>query len=223
MKVALTGGTGFIGSHVLTELQEHGHEVVALVRDDSQADIVAARGATPVVADLYDRPTVVSLLRGADGAVHTASPGDDTSANLDSAVADAAIDAFSGTGRPYIHISGLWVYGANPQITEDSPFNAPAMVSWREPIERRVLGASGHARRRDRVRRGLRRRRRRGSRAAARLAARRRRQPDHARHGRAALAHGPRRGPRRFLPARAGGRLGSRLLRHRRWGQPDRP
>jgi len=142
MKVALTGATGFIGSHVLTELQEHGHEVVALVRDDSQADIVAARGATPVVVDLYDRPTVVSLLRGADGAVHTASPGDDTSANLDSAVADAAIDAFSGTGRPYIHISGLWVYGPNPQITEDSPFNAPALVSWREPIERRVLGAS---------------------------------------------------------------------------------
>ena len=42
MRVALTGATGFIGSHVLTELQEHGHEVMALVRDDAQADIVAA-------------------------------------------------------------------------------------------------------------------------------------------------------------------------------------
>jgi len=29
MKVTLTGSTGFIGSHILTELQEHGHEVTA--------------------------------------------------------------------------------------------------------------------------------------------------------------------------------------------------
>ena len=63
MRVALTGATGFIGSHVLTELQEHGHEVTALVRDDAQADVVAARGATPTVVDLYDRPGVVSVLK----------------------------------------------------------------------------------------------------------------------------------------------------------------
>jgi nucleoside-diphosphate-sugar epimerase len=143
MKVALTGATGFIGSHVLTELGEHGHEVTALIRDDGQADIVAARGATPAVVDLYDRPTVLSLLSDADGAIHTASPGDETSANLDSAVADAAIEAFAGTGKPYFHISGQWIYGANPAITEESALNAPALVSWREPIERRVLDAKG--------------------------------------------------------------------------------
>jgi uncharacterized protein YbjT (DUF2867 family) len=116
--------------------------VTALVRDDAQADTVAARGATPVVIDLYDRPAVAMLLGNADGAIHTASPGDATSANLDSAVADAVIDAFAGTGKPYLQISGLWIYGANPAITEGSPVNAPAMVSWKEPIERRVLGAT---------------------------------------------------------------------------------
>jgi hypothetical protein len=66
--------------------------VTALVRDDAQADTVAARGATPVVVDLYDRPTVTRLLGSADGAIHAASPGDATSANLDSAVVDAVID-----------------------------------------------------------------------------------------------------------------------------------
>jgi nucleoside-diphosphate-sugar epimerase len=140
MKVALTGATGFIGSHVLTELHEHGHDVMALVRDDTQAEIVAARGATPRVVDLYDRPTVVSLLSDADGAIHTASPGDATSADLDSAVVDAAIDAFAGSGKPYIEISGTWVYGDNTSISEESPFNPPALVAWKEPIERRVLG-----------------------------------------------------------------------------------
>jgi nucleoside-diphosphate-sugar epimerase len=142
MKVALTGATGYIGSHVLTELQEHGHEVTPLVRGDTQADIVAARGAKAAVADLYDRAAVASLLEDADGAIHTASPGDATAADLDSAVAGAAIDAFTGTGKPYLHISGLWVYGASTSITEESPFHAPALVAWKEPIERRVLGAT---------------------------------------------------------------------------------
>ena len=143
MKVALTGATGFIGSHVLAELQEHGHEVTALVRDDAQAETVAARGVTPAVVDLYDGPAVVSLLSDADGAIHTASPGDETSADLDSAVVDAAIEAFDGTGKPYLHISGAWVYGDNPAITEESPFDAPAIVAWKEPIEQRLLDAGG--------------------------------------------------------------------------------
>ena len=141
MRVALTGGTGFVGSHVLSELQQHGHEVTALVRDDAQAEVVRSRGATPQVVDLYDRPALASLLGSADGAIHTASPGDETSANLDSAVVDAVIEVFGDTGKPYLQISGLWIYGNNTSITEESPINAPALVAWKEAIERRVLDA----------------------------------------------------------------------------------
>ena len=141
MKVALTGATGFIGSHVLAELEEHGHEVTALVRDRDQVDRVAASRATPAVVDLYDRPNVVSLLRGADGAIHTASPGDETSANMETAVLDAALEAFAGTGKPYIAISGTWIYGDNTAIREESPLNPPAMVAWKPPIERRIVDA----------------------------------------------------------------------------------
>ena len=139
MKVVLTGATGFIGSHVLSELRDHGHEVTALVRDAADTDTVEARGATPTVVDLYDTPAVATLLSNADGAIHVASPGDATSADLDSAVIDAAIDAFSGTGKPYLQISGLWIYGSNPSIDEESPTDAPAMVAWKPPLERRVL------------------------------------------------------------------------------------
>ena len=71
MKVVLTGATGFIGSHVLSELHEHGHEVTALVPDDAHANSVAARGATPAVADLYDRAAVEGVLaRGGRGHPH---------------------------------------------------------------------------------------------------------------------------------------------------------
>lgn len=143
MKVLLTGATGFIGSHILGELQSHGHEVTAPVRDQAPADIVEASGATPVVVDLYDRDAVARLMSSADGAIHTASPGDQTSADMDSAVVDAATDAFAGTGKPYLHISGAWIFGSNPSITEESPLNAPPMVAWKLPIDQRVLDAEG--------------------------------------------------------------------------------
>jgi nucleoside-diphosphate-sugar epimerase len=141
MKVALTGATGFIGSHVLAEFTQHRHEVTALVPDDAHANAVAGPGVRPVVIDLYDGPAVVNMLSDADGAVHTASPGDETSADLDSAVVDSAIEAFDGTGKPYLHITGAWVYGANPSITEKSPIDAPAMIAWKEPIAQRALDA----------------------------------------------------------------------------------
>ncbi len=128
MKVALTGATGFIGSHVLTELRDHGHEVTALTRD---------------VVDLHDRPAVAKLMGDADGAIHVASPGDASSADLDAAVIDAAIDAFAGTGKPYLHVSGVWIYGSNASIDEESPVNAPALVAWKDPLNRRVLAETG--------------------------------------------------------------------------------
>jgi nucleoside-diphosphate-sugar epimerase len=113
--------------------------VTALVRDSSQADTVADKGAIPAVIDLYDRPAVTELLRGADAAIHTASPGDETSADLDSAVVDAVLDAFAASGKPFLYISGGWIYGSNQSFSEDSPFDSPPLVAWKEPIESRVL------------------------------------------------------------------------------------
>jgi len=143
MNVALTGSSGFVGSHVLAELVAHGHEVTALVRKEEDAISVAAQGAKATVVDLYDQAAVVNVLARLDGSIHTASPGDATSADLDSAMADAVIEAFSGSGRPHIQISGLWVYGVNTNITEDSPHDAPPLVAWKEPIEQRLLSARG--------------------------------------------------------------------------------
>jgi nucleoside-diphosphate-sugar epimerase len=143
MRVALTGSTGFVGSHVLTELLERGHEVVALVRDEPQAQTVEGKGAKAAVVDLFDGRAIAEALAASEGAIHTASPGDATSADMDSAMVDAVIEAFDGSGRPYIQIGGLWAYGDNTTISESSFFKAPVMVAWKEPIERRLLDAKG--------------------------------------------------------------------------------
>lgn len=139
MKIAITGATGYIGSHVLAGLLGEGHEPTALVRSEAAAEAVVARGARAAMVDLHDRAAVAELLAAADGAVHAASPGDETSAALDAAVADAAIAAFAGSGRPYVHTGGAWVYGSNPSIDEASPLRPPALVAWKVEIERRVL------------------------------------------------------------------------------------
>jgi uncharacterized protein YbjT (DUF2867 family) len=135
MKVALTGATGFIGPHILTELREHGHEVTALFRDAAQADIAKARGATPVVIDLYDRRAVTSLLADADGAIHTASPGDATSAGLDSAV----VDAVAATASPTSKSAACGSTGTTPP----SPRTLPSMrLRWWRGRSRSNAGCS---------------------------------------------------------------------------------
>jgi nucleoside-diphosphate-sugar epimerase len=143
MKIALTGGNGYVGSHVLTELVSHDHDVTALVRNDEEADKVRGRGATPAVVDLYDRAAVTKVFSAAEGAIHTASPGDETSADFDSAVFDAAIAAYANSGKPFVPISGIWVFGNNTDITEASPENAPPLVAWKGPLQRRLLSEQG--------------------------------------------------------------------------------
>lgn len=71
MKVAVVGATGFVGSHVVPHLVEHGHEVIAISRDGRRRPewdaSVEARAADVVSSDLE------AALAGADGVVHLAA------------------------------------------------------------------------------------------------------------------------------------------------------
>ncbi len=50
----MTGGSGFLGGHVLDEAARRGHEIVALARSAAAAAAVAARGAEPLAGDFDD-------------------------------------------------------------------------------------------------------------------------------------------------------------------------
>lgn len=100
MRIALTGATGLIGSHVPTELQAPGHEVIALVRDEAHADLIRLAVPPPswwIYSTAGRGEPAAQRGRGPSAAP---APGDATSADLDSAVVDA-LEAYGGTGRPY--------------------------------------------------------------------------------------------------------------------------
>ena len=120
MKVFVTGSTGFIGSAVVHELLEAGHEVVGLARSMQSVEALKAIGCQPLLGDLED---LDSLRRGAadsDGVIHTAYNHDFTVPREVAAAADVrAIEAMGqalvGSDRPLIITSGT---GAP---TEDDP------------------------------------------------------------------------------------------------------
>ena len=138
MNVVLTGATGYIGSAVLSALLDTRHAVTALVRDEQKAEALRRRGVTAVVSDMRDQETVERLAATADAVIATASPGDETSGAAESAFVDAVLAGLPA-GHTFIRTGGAWVYGSGAQLTEDSPLDAPGIVSWRRPLDERAL------------------------------------------------------------------------------------
>ncbi len=69
----MTGGSGFVGRHLLLRLLASGHVVRALARSEESAAVVEALGATPVRADLTEVEAVVEEIRGTQVLVHAAA------------------------------------------------------------------------------------------------------------------------------------------------------
>jgi dihydroflavonol-4-reductase len=72
MIISVTGGTGFIGSHLVDRLLSQGHEVRALVRKSSDLRWLEGKPVTLVEGDVRDAASLENLLRGADYIYHIA-------------------------------------------------------------------------------------------------------------------------------------------------------
>lgn len=70
MKVALFGGTGFVGSYLVDTLLAHGHVPRLLVRPGSEDKVVQPERCEIVSGDIDDPRTVAECLQGADAAIY---------------------------------------------------------------------------------------------------------------------------------------------------------
>ena len=73
MRVFVTGGTGFIGGHVVRRLRERGDEVICLVRNPEKAADLEQLGCELLQGDLADETVLTAAMRGADAVIHGAA------------------------------------------------------------------------------------------------------------------------------------------------------
>jgi UDP-glucose 4-epimerase len=133
MRILVTGGSGFIGSHVVDALQARGHEPVIFDLRPSPW-----HGSVPtVLGSVTDRHALERALRGCAAVVHLAAVADVNDVHASPEVAErvnahgtvSVLEAARRTGvRRVVYASTIWVYSdcAPAEVDEDTLLTPPS-------------------------------------------------------------------------------------------------
>lgn len=148
MRVLVTGGTGFVGSHIVAALRAAGHEVRLLVRSPERITPALAphRGAGPVAhvrGDVTDPAAVRRAVAGCEAVVHAAAVyrldsrldrvTTATNATAARLVLQAAVEAGAD---PVVHVSTTAVLlHRHATVTPESPLTGVRSVYVRSKVE----------------------------------------------------------------------------------------
>ncbi len=131
MKVFVTGASGYIGTAVIKELLNAGHQVIGLARSQASAEIISNVGAEVLLGNLEDLAVLKKGAALADGIIHTAFIHDfsqyQKAGEVDHSAITTMAEVLEGTNKPLIVTSGML---ALPPIDgfireESSAENAP--------------------------------------------------------------------------------------------------
>ena len=134
MKVLVTGGTGFVGSHTVAALIRHGHDVRVLARTPDRVEpVLEPHGVEVEVVqgDVTDPESVVAALDGCGAVVHTAAQiplGSGPTTNVNVIGSKTVIGEAAARGLdPIIYTSTVAVYlpSSEGTVTPSSPLATP--------------------------------------------------------------------------------------------------